>query len=98
MRVDRALVEYALGIVQRTRTDDQLVLGASPRGSIFLLRTAQAQALMEGRDFVVPDDIKGLAVAVLAHRVLPKSRRQTLGASREVVKAIVEDVAVPVSF
>ncbi len=96
--VDRALVEYALSIVQRTRSDDQLALGASPRGSIFLLRTAQAQALMKGRDFVVPDDIKELAVAVLAHRVLPKSRRQTLGASREVVKAIVDDVAVPVSF
>jgi MoxR-like ATPase len=98
VRVDHSLVEYALRIVQATRSHAELLLGASPRGSIFLLRNAQAQALMRGRDFVVPDDIKGLGEAVLAHRILPRSRRQTLTANREIVAGILEETEVPVSL
>lgn len=98
VRVDHSLVEYALRIVQRTRSHEELLLGASPRGSIFLLRNAQAQALMRGREFVVPDDIKELGVAVLAHRILPRSRRQTLTTNREVVAGILEEAEIPVSL
>jgi MoxR-like ATPase len=98
VRVDHSLVEYALRIVKKTRSHEELLLGASPRGSIFLLRTAQAQALMQGRDYVVPDDIKELGVAVLAHRILPRSRRQALGDSREIVSRILGEVDVPVGL
>ena len=98
VRVDRSLVEYALRIVGRTRSHPELVLGASPRGSIFLLRNAQARALLHGRGFVVPDDVKELAEAVLAHRILPRSRRQALAAGRQVVSGILEETEVPVSL
>jgi len=96
VRVERSLVEYALRIVRKTRSCPELLLGASPRGSIFLLRTAQARALLQGRDFVVPDDIKVLAVAVLAHRVILPSRRQDLARGRETVRRLMEEVPVPV--
>jgi MoxR-like ATPase len=96
IRVDRSLIEYALRIVEATRSCGEFLLGASPRGSIFLLRTAQARALLQGRGYVVPDDIKRLAVAVLAHRVILKSRRQDLALSREAVERLLGEVAVPV--
>ena len=64
------LADYVLAIAAETRRVESLLAGVSPRGSLSLYRAAQAKALTEGRDYVVPDDVKGLAVPVLAHRIL----------------------------
>jgi MoxR-like ATPase len=72
--VDQAVAEYIVRLVTGTREHPDVYLGASPRGSIALYRAAQAFAAMDGRDYVIPDDVKGLAVAVLAHRLIVKSQ------------------------
>lgn len=71
--LDDAVVEYALNVIQRTREHDQLKVGVSPRGTLALTRAAKAAALVDGRAYVVPDDIKALMVPVFAHRVVTKS-------------------------
>jgi MoxR-like ATPase len=89
--------EYLLKIVGATRGHPDLALGASPRGSLFLFRAAQAFAALDGRDYVIPDDIKLLAPALLSHRliVMPESRlkRRT---PRNVMDAILKTVPAPV--
>jgi MoxR-like ATPase len=99
VRVDDSLVDYLLAIVQATRHTDQLLLGASPRGAISLHRAAQAHALVQGRDYCLPDDIKRLAVPVLAHRLIV-SRRMELGPSHDqeaerVVEELLSAIPVP---
>ncbi len=84
-RVDRSLMSYAVEIVAATRTHPEVVLGASPRASVGLVRLAQAWALRDGREFVLPDDVKRLAPYVLAHRLMVRSR--TVSAA-----ALVEDI------
>ena len=74
VRVDDALLDYILAIVEKTRTHDSLALGVSPRGSQALYRAAQAKALLEGRAYAIPDDIKQLAVPVFGHRVVLNAR------------------------
>ncbi|MHB9131613.1 MAG: AAA family ATPase [Armatimonadota bacterium] len=69
VRVDRAISEYALRMVEATRNDPRVRLPVSPRGSLNLYRTAQALAYIEGRDFALPEDIRTLSVPVLAHRL-----------------------------
>ncbi|HEX8833177.1 MAG TPA: MoxR family ATPase, partial [Abditibacteriaceae bacterium] len=66
---ERSIAEYLVKLVESTRHDARLRLGISPRGSLGLYRTAQSRALLEGRDYVSPDDVRALAVPVLAHRV-----------------------------
>ncbi|MGI8587418.1 MAG: AAA family ATPase [Chloroflexia bacterium] len=68
--VDRLISEYIVAIVEATRKHEDVYLGASPRGSLALYRTSQARAATEGRDYVIPDDVKALAEATLAHRVI----------------------------
>jgi len=75
VRVDETICEYILSLAEATRAESTLVAGVSPRGSSALYRAAQALALVRGRDFVVPDDVKQLVLPVLAHRVIPKTRR-----------------------
>ena len=70
VRVDPTLVGYITAIVRATRVTPSLTLGASPRASVALLKIAQAAALMDGRGYVTPDDVKGLAPAVLRHRIM----------------------------
>jgi MoxR-like ATPase len=72
--VDDAIVDYMLTIVERTRSHEGLALGVSPRGAQAFYRAAQAYALLEGREFVVPDDAKSLAPKVFGHRVVPAAR------------------------
>ncbi len=72
--VDQAVAEYIVRLVTATREHTDVYLGASPRGSLNLYRSAQAYAAMEGRDYVIPDDVKSLAVAILAHRLIVKSQ------------------------
>jgi MoxR-like ATPase len=75
VRVDDVLVDYLLNIVALTRETDTLELGISPRGTLALFRSAQAIALIEGRDFCIADDIKRLVLPVFAHRVIVNSRQ-----------------------
>ena len=93
--VSDQVVDYAVALTRGTRSHPQLELGASSRATIALVRCSQARALLGARDFVTPDDVKALAVAVLAHRVLP-----AMGAEvqrRRAIRAVVDVVAqVPV--
>ncbi|GMU24182.1 MAG: MoxR-like ATPase [Phycisphaerae bacterium] len=73
VRIDDRLVQYALDLVEVTRDHEHLEVGVSPRGTIALIRAAQASALLAGRDYVTPDDLKSLFVPVCAHRVVSKS-------------------------
>ena len=75
VRVEESLVDYLLNIVALTRETDTLELGISPRGTLALFRSAQAIALIEGRDFCIADDIKRLVLPVFAHRVIVNSRQ-----------------------
>ena len=97
VEVEESIHGYLLDIVQATRECEELHVGASTRGALALYRAAQAAALVAGRGYVVPDDVKGLAVAVLAHRVIPKGYLH--GGQREAVEALLErlvdDVRVP---
>src|ERR1017187_7129713 len=72
--VDDSLIDYMLAIVERTRSHESLTLGVSPRGSQALYRAVQAVALIEGRDYAIPDDVKRLAVPLFAHRVVINTR------------------------
>jgi MoxR-like ATPase len=72
--VDQAVAEYIVRLVHATRDHPDVYLGASPRGSINLYRSSQAYAALAGRDYVIPDDVKQLGVAVLAHRLIVKSQ------------------------
>lgn len=70
VRLERAVAEYILRLVATTREDPRLRLGISPRGSLTLYRLAQSRALLEGRDYVLPEDVRALAVTALAHRLV----------------------------
>lgn len=71
VRVDDSLVDYLMEIVRRTRTDSRFQVGVSPRGAVALFRASRAHALVDGRDFLAPDDVRNLVVPCLAHRLLP---------------------------
>jgi MoxR-like ATPase len=94
--VSPPIKKYVVDIINHTRQHQDVYLGASPRGSLGLYRTGQALAALDGRDFVLPDDIKELAVPVLAHRVIvgPAARLRELSAER-IVSEILETMAVP---
>ncbi|WP_068776971.1 MoxR family ATPase [Paenibacillus sp. FJAT-26967] len=95
--VDDSLREYIVSLAAATRRHPDLRLGASPRASSALMRASQARALMQGRRYVVPDDIKNLAAAVFAHRLLPVPEARMAGRSaRSAVEAAVASVPIPV--
>lgn len=83
VRVDPAIADYIVRLVESTRADARLRLGISPRGSLALYRTAQAAALMAGRSFVTPDDVRALAISVLAHRIVPDTKAKYGGLRNE---------------
>ncbi|HEV8436633.1 MAG TPA: MoxR family ATPase [Methylomirabilota bacterium] len=99
VRADESVLDYLVALVNATRRSSLLTLGVSPRGSLALLRAARARALADGRDYLVPDDIKELAVAALAHRVIVKTHLGAPGTGgvegETAIRAIVQDVAVP---
>lgn len=94
--VSPAVQRYIIDLVGRTRQSGDVYLGASPRGSLALYRAGQARAALEGRDYVLPDDIKALAVPVLGHRIIvsPAARLRELSADR-IVQEIVYSAPVP---
>src|SRR5207247_9714547 len=104
-RGHESVLDYVMRLVAATRTSPMLTLGVSPRGSLALLRAARAHALADGRDFLVPDDVKRLAVPALAHRVLVRARTAatadgvradtSLSDADQVIRAIVQEIAVP---
>jgi len=73
VKVDAAILDYLMDIVEASRVDSQLHTGVSPRGSLALMSAAQALALVEGRDYVTPDDVKAMVVPVCAHRVITRN-------------------------
>lgn len=97
VRVDDSLNDYILDLVTATREHPALYLGASTRAALALYRAAQALALLEGRDYAVPDDVKRLARPVLAHRLLAKSYRQGErgDVTEEVTKEILDQTPLP---
>lgn len=87
---------YAVDLVAATRTSPELRLGASPRATLHLLRAARASAALEGRDYVLPDDVQMLAVPVLAHRLLPTAETQlSRRSSEQVVRDLVQRLPIP---
>jgi MoxR-like ATPase len=89
VHVSDSLKHYAVSLVNATREAPDLRLGASPRATLHLLRTARAVAALEGRDHVIPDDLQALAVPVLAHRIIPTAEAQL---SRRTTDAVVADL------
>lgn len=97
VKITEELYNYIIEIVQKTRTHETFEYGASPRGSLDLMRFSQANALLESRDYILPDDIKKSAPLVLGHRVIvKKGTRLATAGSDNAISGIVESVPVPV--
>ena len=96
-RLDSAIVDYILDIVDLTRNDDELHLGVSPRGALALTSACQASAVLAGRDYVVPDDVKALFIPVCAHRVISKTYLQNGSATStaRILQRILDQVPSP---
>ena len=98
IHVNESLVDYLMGIVHTSRTHGDVALGVSTRGALTWFKSCQALALVNGRDFVIPEDVKRLAVPVLSHRIMMKERRMTRGDGTPEVKfiqRIVSETPVP---
>lgn len=99
VRVDDSLLDYALEIIEKTRRNERLILGVSPRGSLMLQRAAQARAFIEGRDFCFPDDFKQMVLPVFAHRVVVNARYATTqkktAQAEAILAEIIESTTVP---
>ena len=93
--VDQSVAEYIVRLVTATRDHADVYLGASPRGSINLYRSSQARASLDGRDYVIPDDVKQLGVAVLAHRLIVKSQASLREVDPDsIVREVLADVPI----
>jgi MoxR-like ATPase len=98
VHVAASVRRYILNLVNATRTNPALGLGASPRGSLALFRTAQARAAVDGRNFALPDDVKSIAVACLAHRMVVNPENAMEGETTEtIVQELLKQVEVPIS-
>jgi MoxR-like ATPase len=96
VELDASVANYIVDLVRSTREDSRSEVGSSPRGSLALQKLSRARALIQGRDFVLPDDVKAFAIAALAHRVIVKPEPWIRGIRGEaVVRAAVERTAVP---
>lgn len=98
VRINGAVKDYIVSIIELTRNHDKIHLGVSPRGSLALLRASQVLAILKGRDFVTPDDVKYLAVPVLTHRVVFKGRSVLSDNSNtiSVISEILNQIPVPI--
>lgn len=90
--VDDAIADYMLAIVEKTRTHEALALGVSPRGAQALYRACQALALTDGRDYVLPDDVKRLVPPVFAHRVIVNSRALLASRTADLAERVLQDI------
>ncbi|HUF13297.1 MAG TPA: MoxR family ATPase [Longimicrobiales bacterium] len=100
VRAEPDVVDYLMSMVQTTRTDARLRMGVSPRGAIALFRAARAYALMDGRRYLTPDDVRTMAPPCLAHRLLPAgasvATSEAHDEARSILEDIVEDTPIPV--
>lgn len=97
VHIEDSLRQYIVDITHATREHHAVYLGASPRGSIALMRTSQAIAFLRGRDYVIPDDIRELAYYTLIHRIILKSESRLSGLTVEqVLKDVLSRIRVPV--
>lgn len=95
--IDASVTQYIARVIQATRTHPDVALGASPRGSLALMKAAQAMALMSGKDYVDPQIVKHVAIPVLAHRIIPKPQVQLTGKIGEtIIQSVLNQVEVPV--
>ncbi|MCB0825701.1 MAG: MoxR family ATPase [Armatimonadetes bacterium] len=96
VNVEAKIREYIVSIVRSTRENSQLILGSSPRGSLYVMQGAQAHAAMDGRDYVTEDDVKLVAPRVLGHRVMVRGEVRARGLSGDdIIRQIMESTAVP---
>ena len=98
IHVNESLVEYLMMIVQTTRNHPEVALGVSTRGALVYFKSCQAMAMVNGRDFVIPEDVKRLAAPVLSHRILMKERRMMRGDSApetRFIQRILNETPVP---
>jgi MoxR-like ATPase len=97
VKLDPAIVDYILDLVEATRHDEQLHLGVSPRGALALTQAVQASAVLNGRDYATPDDVKSLFIPVCAHRVVSKTylHNGDANATARVLQAVLDKVAAP---
>lgn len=97
VKINQDLVTYTTKIIQETRKDSNIFLGASPRATLALLRASQAQAYLEGRDYCIPDDILKLIIPVIAHRIIlsPEAKLSQTKVEK-VLKALIAKIQVPV--
>jgi MoxR-like ATPase len=92
VHADPSIVDYLMAVVQATRTEPRVRAGASTRGAIALLRAARGYALVDGREFLVPDDVRRLVIPTLAHRLLPAGAAAATGEAYDEAVSIVEDI------
>ncbi|HXI16854.1 MAG TPA: MoxR family ATPase, partial [Chloroflexota bacterium] len=98
VHVETSVRDYVLAVVRATREHPDLTLGASPRGALALYKAGQAYAAMRGRDYVIPDDIKALAVPTLAHRLILRPEASLRGRSAEaVLNGVLENANLPLA-
>jgi len=97
VKMEGALIEYILNIVEASRNDEELHLGVSPRGALALTQACQAAALLKGRDYVIPDDVKELVIPVCAHRVISKTylHNGDANVTARVLQRILDQTATP---
>ncbi len=96
VNVEKTVVHYMLSIVKATRHDTRIMLGASPRALLLLSRCSQSYAFIQGRDYVLPDDVKALCPSVLAHRLMIENKTKYSGISAiEIVEDIIKKIKVP---
>ncbi len=97
VHVNDAIRDYVVDIVRATREESQLILGSSPRGSVYLIHAAQAKAAMQGIDYVRPDDVKECAPTVLGHRIILRGEVRARGTTGpDIIRQIMEAVPTPV--
>lgn len=91
VKIEHSLQQYILDLVRATRQDEDITLGVSPRGAIALYRAIQALALLEGRDYAIPDDVKLLTPHVLAHRLIPAGGHRATA----IIERLLKSIAIP---
>jgi MoxR-like ATPase len=91
VKVETTLQQYILNLVRATRSDEEITLGVSPRGTVALHKAAQAMAFLAGRDYAIPDDVKKLVPYVLAHRLIPAGSHRVNG----IIDRLLRSVAIP---
>jgi MoxR-like ATPase len=96
VRIEPGVLAYVLKIVRATRSHESILVGAGPRGSIYLLLAAKGRALVAGRDYVIPDDVVGMIGPVLAHRITLTAEAEISGSTQvEVLRSLLDKIDVP---